>query len=104
MLVVPKTTGSGGICLWTLGLSAVMLLQAATGLAAQTRTGSLHVEVLDAAGKVLAASSTISGDGPRGKVSWESNSLAKLSEKVVSLRFTLRNGSLYSYWFEGGRR
>ena len=68
------------------------------------REGSLHVEVLDAAGKVLAASSTISGDDPCSKVSWESNSLATLSEKVVSLRFTPRNSSLYSYWFEGGRR
>ncbi|MAV34593.1 MAG: hypothetical protein CMJ59_03960 [Planctomycetaceae bacterium] len=68
------------------------------------RAGSLQVEALDAAGKVIGASRKISGDRPHGKVSWESSQLGQLAEKVVRLRFTLRNGSLYSYWFEGGRR
>ncbi len=68
------------------------------------REGSLFVEVLDESGKVLAASRTISSDCPQTKVSWESISLTELPKKIVSLRFSLRNGSLYSYWFEHGSR
>ena len=48
--------------MWTRGLSAVLLLQAATGLAEQTRTGSLRVEVLHGAEPVSGASIVVNGE------------------------------------------
>ena len=40
------------------------------------------------------------GDLPQGKVVWTQDSLADLQGRLVHLRFTLRNGSFYSYWIE----
>ena len=65
--------------------------------------GSLQVEVLDAAGKTLTRSHPIRGDLPSQQVSWEASAITELTGQVVSLRFTLRNGSLYSYWLEDQR-
>ena len=62
--------------------------------------GSLTVEALDDAGSVVAASAELTGDLPQGEVAWTAGSLAELQGKHVRLRFTLRNGSLYSYWIE----
>ena len=62
--------------------------------------GEVGVEVLDEKEKVVAASAPMSGDHVRGEVEWTQGSLADLKGKTVSLRFTLRNGQLYSYWFE----
>ena len=62
--------------------------------------GELRVEVLGESSKVLAASEPIKGDHVRGEVVWKKGNLAALKGKIVSMRFTLRNGRLYSYWFE----
>jgi len=62
--------------------------------------GELGVKVLDKDGKVLAASAPVKGDLPRGEVKWAEGNLADLRGRLVSLRITLRNGQLYSYWLE----
>jgi len=56
--------------------------------------------VLDEQGNTLATSDVIRGDLPAGQVSWKQGDLANAHGKAGSLRFTLRNASLYSYWFE----
>ena len=62
--------------------------------------GELRVEALDENGKVLAVSKPVKGDLRRGEVKWQKGGIADLKGKAVSLRFTLRNASLYSYWIE----
>ncbi len=62
--------------------------------------GELHVEVLDAEGKVRAVSRAIAGDQLRGEVQWQDDDLTELAGAVVRLRFTLRSARLYSYWLE----
>ena len=62
--------------------------------------GELRVEALDKDGKVLAVSSPLEGDMPRGEVQWRQGKLADLQGHQVSFRFTLRNAKLYSYWLE----
>ncbi len=62
--------------------------------------GELRVEVLDNGGSVLAVSEPITGDQPRAEVSWQEGDSAQLEGREVSLRFTLRKGRFYSYWFE----
>ena len=63
-------------------------------------TGELLLEVLDRNGKVLAASVPMKGDLPREQVKWQKGDLARLKGRTVSIRFTLRNTSLYSYWLQ----
>ena len=63
-------------------------------------SGQLRVEALDRNGKVLAASTSMAGDLLRAEVKWQKGDLARLKGKAISLRFTLRNASLYSYWVE----
>ena len=62
--------------------------------------GELLTEVLDKNGQVLARSVLLQGDHPQSEVEWEKGEMEKLTGKVVSLRFTLRDGHFYSYWFE----
>ncbi len=62
--------------------------------------GELTVEVLDSGGAVLATSLPISGDFPQERVKWTDNAQPTLEGQVVVLRFTIRNGKFYSYWFE----
>jgi len=40
----------------------------------------------------------MTGDLLRAEGKWQKGDIADLQGKAVSLRFTLRNGSLYSYW------
>ena len=47
---------------------------------------------------VLATSDPTTGDLLDGTVSWQGEGLAGLAGKTVSLRFRLRDGSLYAYW------
>ena len=65
-----------------------------------SRQGELEIEVLDEQGNTLATSDVIRGDLPAGQVSWKQGDLANAHGKAGSLRCTLRNASLYSYWFE----
>ena len=62
--------------------------------------GQLNVEVIDTNGKVLAASAPMKGDLHSGEVKWKTGDLGRLKGKTVSLRFSLKNASLYSYWIE----
>ena len=62
--------------------------------------GELRVEAVDDTGKVRAYTAPVTLDQTGGKVAWESGSLDALKGSVVSLRFTLRNASLYSYWLD----
>jgi len=62
--------------------------------------GQLRVEVLDSDEKVLAASTTISGDVARAEVEWASGNWSECMGKAVRLRFTLKNCQLYSYWHQ----
>jgi hypothetical protein len=64
------------------------------------RKGELRVEALDKDGKVLAVSSPLEGDMPRGEVQWGQGKRADLQRHQVSFRFVLRNAKLYSYWLE----
>ena len=66
--------------------------------------GALQAEVLDAGGDVIEPFSrenclAVSGDGTLLRVDWKNvQDLAAVSESPVRFRFTLRNGSLYSFW------
>ncbi len=60
--------------------------------------GEMVVELLDAKDVVRAVSEPVALDQRRGEISWRSGSLTPLEGSVVSLRFTLRNAGLYSYW------
>jgi hypothetical protein len=63
--------------------------------------GELCIEALDGNGKVLAMSNPVKGDLARAEVPWSDAGISALSGQVVSLRFRLRQGSLYSYWIGG---
>ena len=62
--------------------------------------GDLKVDVLDGSGKLMAASKTIVGDKPQAVVEWKSGDLAGLEGQTISVRFTLREAKLYSFWTE----
>ena len=62
--------------------------------------GELHVEIMDTSGQVKASSIPIKGDHARAEVKWQRGNIARLKGRAVSLRFTLRNASLYSYWLQ----
>lgn len=62
--------------------------------------GAIEMEVLDDSGKVLATSRKVTGDGSRHRVEWAQGKMAPLRNRIVSLRFTLRDAHLYSYWVE----
>ena len=62
--------------------------------------GELRVEVMDRDGKVLAGSAPLKGDHARAEVQWQGGKTADFKDKEVTLRFTLRNSSLYSYWLQ----
>jgi hypothetical protein len=64
------------------------------------RRGELRVEVFGGDGNVVARSEPLTGDLLREPVKWAEGEIADLKGQTVSLRFTLRNGQLYSYWFE----
>lgn len=107
----------GAICLAVLRRDGFVSLDAAeTEGSVQTKPftvpgGQLHVNVdvpagklivaaLDTDGKVVSRSVPTSGDQPNAEVQWETGDIGALQGKIASLRFTLSQGSLYSYWFD----
>ena len=42
----------------------------------------------------------IEGDHPSAELVWEQGNIGEQLNNAVSLRFTLRNAKLYSYWVE----
>ncbi len=71
---------------------------------ADTSKGELRTEVLDLDGKPIAPFTAencvpVAADKTRADITWRgAKNLAALAGKPVRLRFTLRNGSLYSFW------
>ena len=61
--------------------------------------GALYAEVLQD-GRVVAKSAAVTGDHPNTPVHWEQGDIANLTGGTVSLRFTLQDARLYSYWIE----
>ena len=62
--------------------------------------GELRVEVLDESGNVIAESASVRGDQPQAEVDWRKGNLATVAAGTIQLRFSVRAGCLYSYWFE----
>ncbi len=60
--------------------------------------GFLTARVLGAAGQTLAISEPVVGDQVHAVMRWNSFDLAQLNGQTVSVEFTLRQGSLYSFW------
>jgi hypothetical protein len=65
--------------------------------------GTLRVEVLDTAGRVIEPFArqqcrAVSGDGTRLAVEWASGSLGQLAGQTVRFRFTMSRGRLYAFW------
>jgi len=60
--------------------------------------GECCIEVLDVDGAPMAESASLKGDLLQDKVNWQRGGLTSLQGKTVSLRFTLYNAELYSYW------
>jgi predicted neuraminidase len=71
---------------------------------AEAPHGSLRVEVLDDAGNIIPPFSAenclpVSGNKTRTQVTWRgADNLGAVSGKRVRFRFTLTDGSLYSFW------
>ena len=61
--------------------------------------GELRVEVVNGVNAVVARSRPLTGNLLRAQVPWEQGELSSLKGQTVQLRFTLRKGQLYSYWF-----
>ncbi len=61
--------------------------------------GSLKVEVLDEVGKILPyAAQSVTGDQTKVEVKFKEGLLNQVAGKAVRFRFTLTNGTLYSFW------
>lgn len=112
-----KFTGSIGLASWKLdrfvsadghsaesSLTTVPVVFSGERLEINASTGkggSIQVELLDPAGRVLAGPSDLfRGDDVRATVTWRRNrSVASWKGKPVSLRFRLQNASLFSFAF-----
>ena len=62
--------------------------------------GELRVDVVDTEGTVIASSQPMTGDQPWGEFRWSQDLPESLHGQQVSLRFTLREASFYSWWLE----
>ncbi len=67
---------------------------------ADATSGTIEVTVLDGANQTVAASEPIIGDLPSASIQWKTGDLETNKGKTMSLRFSLRNARLYSFWFE----
>ena len=113
----PESGGIGAICLAVLrrdgfvsldaGVESGTLLTKPFVLAGTTlhvnvdaKGGELNVTVLDGDGQTVAVAEPVTGDQPRAAVRWKSGDLDSVKGKTVSLRLSLRNARLYSFWSE----
>ena len=62
--------------------------------------GELQAAVLDTEGAVIATSQPLTGNQPRGEFRWSPALPQSLHGQQVSLRFTLREASFYSWWLK----
>ncbi len=65
---------------------------------ADVADGELRVEALNKDGQVVCESEAVTGNQLRKAIKWQRGSLADFMDSAVSLRFKVRNGSMYSYW------
>jgi len=63
-------------------------------------SGRLQVAMLAADGRVIAHSQPIVGNQLRSVVHWVKPLANQPAEQAIRLRFTLNNGSLYSFWYD----
>jgi hypothetical protein len=68
--------------------------------------GSLRVEVLDSAGRVLPGfgadrCSPVQGNATRLAVEWPGAALGTLAGQAVRFRFRVDRGRLYAFWVSG---
>jgi len=114
--IQPVTGGIGAICLAVLRRDGFVSLDAGEApgtittkpfkwpgsrLMANVETrdsGELRAEVLDTAGAVIAISQPMKGNMPRGEFRWNPALPQSLRGQQVSLRFSLREASFYSWW------
>lgn len=61
--------------------------------------GRLQIELLNKDDQVIATSKPLEGNQLRGGVEWPALADQAYVGKTVRLKFTLTQGSLYSYWF-----
>ena len=78
----------------------MVLAGSALHLNADATAGDVSVTVLDGNDQIVAVSEPVSGNQPRALVRWKSGNLDSVQAKAVSLRFSLRKASLYSFWSE----
>lgn len=64
------------------------------------RAGELGVTVLGEDGQTVAVAEPVVGDQPRAALRWKSGDLDSVKDKTVSLRLSLHNALLYSFWAE----
>ena len=64
------------------------------------RAGELGVTVLGEDGQTVAVAEPVTGNQPRAEFRWKSGNLNSVKGKTVSLRLSLRNARLYSFWSE----
>lgn len=62
--------------------------------------GTVHVEVLSADAKPLAASQPVAGDQLHATLAWAKGDLTGLKGQTVQLQFTLHKAKLYSFWID----
>jgi hypothetical protein len=80
-------------------LTKPMLLAGATlHVNVDAKAGDLQLEVLDEDGQTVAVAEPVTGNQLRATICWKSGNLESVKGKLVSLRFTLRNAQLYSFW------
>ncbi|TWU05287.1 hypothetical protein CA54_59750 [Symmachiella macrocystis] len=114
-LIPGRDRDGGGICLAVLRRDGFISLDAGDAegqivtppfklsgqnlmINADARNGQVRVEVLNPQGEIVAAAKTVAEDSPRKQLQWKQGDLSALKDQTVSLRFTLRNASLFSYW------
>ncbi len=64
------------------------------------KAGELNVTVLDGDGQTVAVSEPVTGNQPHAALRWKSGNLNSVKGKTVSLRLSLSNARLYSFWSE----
>ena len=113
----PESGGIGAICLAVLRRDGFVSLDAGEEpgtlltkpfvLAGTTlhvnvdaRAGELGVTVLGEDGQTVAVAEPVMGDQPRAALRWKSGDLDSVKDTTVSLRLSLHNALLYSFWAE----
>ena len=67
---------------------------------ADARGGELRCEIVNELGEVVGSSESLKENFARKELAWRQGEPASLKDQTVSLRFTLHNAKIYSYWLE----